>query len=146
MDSSTGSAPSGLQDFCWEAPQPQSCLLRWATLLALPEGAWHLQGADSNKGTCASWPCWPSRLGWPSFSCLCFLVTPELTSKSPGFQAKAGGPADCRHLLLPAWPQVTQGCSPPGRCGGRNAESQAHRILRLLTSPRVQTKHKLNSP
>lgn len=47
MGSCTGLKTERLQDFHWEAPRPRSCLLRWAVLLALPEGPWHLQSSWS---------------------------------------------------------------------------------------------------
>ena len=105
MGSSTGPAPGGLKDFCWEAPWPWSCLLRWAALLALPERAWHLQGADSNRGTSASWPCWPSSLGWPFFLPLlsCHPRTPLKEPRLPGQGRLAGG------LQTPAAPCLATG-------------------------------------
>lgn len=70
---------------------------------------------------------------------------PMLTSQSPGFQAKAGWLACCRHLLLPAWPQVTRSWSHPERCrgrgeGGERCREPGTKNSRLLTSsPRAQT-------
>ena len=105
MGSSTGSAPSGLQDFCWEAPQPQSCLLRWATLLALPEGAWHLQGADSNKGTCASWPC-SVKAGLALFFLPVLSCHPRTHLKEPRLPGKG---RRARGLQTPAAPGLATG-------------------------------------